>query len=318
MINHALIASLCLLCGGLAACVPETKETPPPSGKFREFYDTQAALIYGTEFPPSSPQEAVLNGDRAWQEGDLDRALFEYVRALDLDPTQAGALYKIGRIHRQKNNLALTERAYRWTLELQPGHAGASEGLGLLWLQKRAYPQAEEMLKQAAQADPNRWEAHNGLGVIADLRGDYAAAQAHYQAALALLPNSPQLLNNLGYSHYLARHWPEALQALQQAVSHDPGYAAAWHNLGLLYARMQRYDDAAQALRHVMNDAQAYNDIGYVCMMDGHYDSAENFFQEAISRAPSYYPTAQENFLHLKNLRKSGAPPKRADSPGLF
>jgi tetratricopeptide (TPR) repeat protein len=62
-----------------------------------------------------------------------------------------------------------------------------------------------------------------------------------------------------------------------------------------VYAREGNYEDALEALRRSGNEAEAYNDVGYIAMMDGRYGEAITFFQEAIRLAPTYYAAANEN-----------------------
>lgn len=245
-------------------------------------------------------EEAMRQGDAALQAGNMDLALFHYVKVLNADPKNAEALYRIAAIHSTKGNLALAEQAYLDLLQKDAGHPGALEGLGLVLLRKKEYAAAAEKLAAAVEADPKRWRAHNGLGILADLRKDYASAAGHYTAALQIRPDMPMLLNNYGYSRYLAGDWPGARSYFEKAVNKDPKYQQAWSNLALLYVRQDKFDHALRAFRQVMNEPEALNSIGYVCMMSGKTQQAEEYFLKAIKAAPSYYASAHDNLDRVR------------------
>jgi Flp pilus assembly protein TadD len=136
--------------------------------------------------------------------------------------------------------------------------------------------------------------------VISDIENDHALAITYYQLALEQRPGTPMVLNNLGYSYYLAGDWRSAEKAFNQAVNREPDHKKTWSNLGMLYVRKGRYDEAVQALSRVMSEPEAYNTMGYICMLEGKFDRAEAFFEEAIRLSPSYYQAAHENLARAR------------------
>jgi uncharacterized protein HemY len=46
----------------------------------------------------------------------------------------------------------------------------------------------------------------------------------------------------------------------------------------------------------------AYNTVGYLCMLDKKYDSADEYFQLAINTSPVYYKVANENMATNRKL----------------
>ncbi|WP_458527127.1 tetratricopeptide repeat protein [Onishia taeanensis] len=292
------IAAALLATSLMAGCA-----SSPRSGAddtYAALYDGESTTAYSTAFPVASPQEAYRNGDAAMNSGDLDRALFEYLRGLKMERSpEAEPLYKIGTIHHRRDNHRLAMMAYQWSLEVDAGFMGAKTGLGIVYLQQRQYDQAEQQLQPVVDSGQAPWQAFNALGVIADIQGDYAKAQGFYEQGLVDNPMVPRMLNNLGYSHYLEGDWPAARQALRQALAIDPGYELAWRNLGLVHARDGDYDFAIEAVARNGERAEALNDIGYIAMVDGRYAEAMNFFQEAMRQSPAYYVTASENARQL-------------------
>jgi len=101
----------------------------------------------------------------------------------------------------------------------------------------------------------------------------------------------------------LAGDWQQALQYFHQALNYDPDFERTWQNLGLVYTRKGEYDRALDAFRRVMDKPEAYNNIGFVCMINQDYDAAAHFFQKAIKLSPTYYVKAHENLDRVNRLR---------------
>jgi Tfp pilus assembly protein PilF len=270
-------------------------------GSADDIYDGQPDVLFATEFPVASAEEAIARADHALGKGDVDLALYMYVRAFDLDRENVYALNSIGAIHRSRNNMVMAERAYSRSLAADPDNAVSLEALGLLYLEGERVDAAEQLLKKAVRLDAKRWRAHSSLGVIADMRGDHAEAIAAYNEALALRPEDMSILNNRGYSYYLAGQYDDALQDLEIAAKQG-GYKRAWLNLGLVYARRGDYEDALVLMERVVKPEVALNDVGYIAMRQAEYGLAQHYFQEAIRLSPKYFKTAERNLTEVRNL----------------
>jgi Flp pilus assembly protein TadD len=291
-----------LICVTLAACAT----APEP------IEDTS-----GTRDAASQVQSSMLQGDQAYRAGDSESALFHYVTALNLDADNTDLLYRVGMIHSENNRLDAADQAFRQILELNPDHAGALEGHGLVLLRQRKYDSARQVLEQAVGLERGRWRAQNGLGVISDIENDHALAITYYQLALEQRPGTPMVLNNLGYSYYLAGDWDAAEDAFTRAVKSDPKHQKTWSNLGMLYTRKGDYEQALQAFSRFLTKPEAYNSMGYVCMVEGKFDRAEAFFLDAIRLSPSYYEAAHENLARARARHSARSDSKTLDTYGL-
>jgi Flp pilus assembly protein TadD len=297
-----VVAGMALL---LAGCNTQMVR-PDQAGDFSPLGDEEAALAYSTAFPVASAREAVLRGDAALARGDLDRALFEYIRGLEREGADADLLYKVGRIHVDRQDYGRAELAFSLALREDPDHVGALVEAGILRIRRRQYEKAKQMLERALSAKSALPRAHNALGVIADLQGDFSAAQAHYEEAIALGGPSARCLNNLGYSRYLAGDLAGAVPALERSLKADPNYRRAWRNLALVYVKQGRYDEALEAFARTEKMYKAFNDVGYIAMIAGRRDKARHFFEEAMRLSPTYYELADRNVRRLEIRRDDG------------
>jgi Flp pilus assembly protein TadD len=299
----------------LAGCAlnpgKETSKDPSKDPKYSELYNGEMQVAHEAGQHETTRQEAIANGDEALADGDTDRAMYEYVHALELSGGDVETLNKIGAIHNRLGNYSLAARAYAHSLKLDANNPAAQEGVGLLYLREHRYDDARQHFSAALEGDPLRWKSHNGLGMIADMNGDYESAVAHYRQALDTPPEAEQpdkslLLNNLGYSLYLSGDWLGAQQHFHKALKYNPGLDRAWQNLGLVYTRKGEYERALDVYRNVMEKPEAYNNMGFLCMINQEYDQAEYFFQKAIKLSPTYYVKAHENLDQMNRLRGKG------------
>lgn len=318
------IALLAVLAATLAGC----QTTGDGVVKSRnDLYDGGRAVLYEVQKGADTPEKAMRMAAAAYAAGDSDQALFQYLRASDLDPKRYDALVWVGRIHRERGNHTLAEVALRKVLADDPGNLEALSELGTLQIGMRLYPEATETFGTALRIDQQRFggvvpagelgdlralmvdaksplRVYNGLGVLADLRNDFARAQVYYRLALQISPRSAMVANSQGYSHYLAGDWVAARQAYQQALSFDATYKPAWRNYGMLLARMGSYEEALSAFEQVESRAEASNDVGYICLIEGKLEQAEQFFRTAIDLSPSHYEVAWQNLKRVQQIRR--------------
>ncbi|OWJ92390.1 Tfp pilus assembly protein PilF [Pseudomonas sp. A46] len=299
---------------------------PEKAGGIQSIYRGDNSVLYQVQTQLDSPDQAMRFAARSYQAGDLDQALFQYLRVIELDPKRYEALVWVGRIHRERGNHQLAEMAFMDVLASDPDNLGALGEMGLLQLAVRNQEKAREYLQRAVGEDQRRLggdpkvsladaagirvdgdspvRVYNGLGVLSDLREDFPAAEAFYRLAMQIEPRSPLVQNSLGYSYYLAGHWVEAESAYKRGIGYEPGYQPLWRNYGLLLARMGRYEEAISAFEQVEKRAEASNDVGYICLVEGKLDEAEQFFRSAIEQSPAHYETAWENLNRVQQIRR--------------
>ena len=196
-----------------------------------ELRNTEMDLMFATEFPVTGKSDALARAAEALSSGDINRALFFYVRALQFDSEDADLLATIGKTHYSQNRSEMAVRAFSMALRIDSDNATSLEGRGLILLANDRDEPAEVDLRRAVEIAPGAWRAHNGLGMLADRRGDHLIAAMHYDAALAIVPGLAPVSNNRGYSSFLAGNYRSATADLHIAAGRH-GYERAWINLG--------------------------------------------------------------------------------------
>ena len=115
--------------------------------------------------------------------------------------------------------LAEVIEAYQKAVELDPTSAGALVNLGTIQFNARNWKEAERYYLEALKADPQYALAHFDLANLYDERGDRVQAQEHYQAALEISPSYADAHYNLALLYQgsnqmmnAVRHWTEYLK----------------------------------------------------------------------------------------------------------
>ncbi len=281
--------------------------------------DTDLALfqyISALIIDKNNPDLYVKIGVIHQQLGNTDLAELAYRRALEADAAFVPALERLGRLELNQRQYENAGKKFRRALE--------EDARRLAALASDSQEQADEIQEVASdnqeQADENQdvasdsqeqvdenqevaaydkhspYLAYTGLGVIADLNKNHTAAIKYFETAAAIRPKSASAANNIGYSYYLAENLEQAEVHFRNALMLDPDFDRALRNLALLYVRRDRLDDALHLLLNRSgNEPESYNTLGYLCMMDGKYEVADDYFNKAIELSPTYFEVAVQN-----------------------
>jgi Flp pilus assembly protein TadD len=257
-------------------------------------------LLFATEFPVASKDEAITKSNLAYRDRDIDKALFYSVKALKYDPTDVELLVRIAHLHVLQGNSRMAARTFNLALAQDPSHPESLEGLGLLYFEADNADKARHHLELAVAGDQQLWRSYNVLGVLADGRGEHRLAGDYYSKALAIRPDSVSVQINRGYSKYLAGELKTAARYLYE-VAHRSDHPKAWRNLGMVYAKLGWYDEALAVFRKVEGEANAYNRTGEIALANREMALAHDYFSEAVRQSPVYFAEAERNLARVRS-----------------
>jgi Tfp pilus assembly protein PilF len=250
--------------------------------------------------------EAVRRGDAAWQGGQLDRAVYYYVLALERSPQDAPTLAKIGAIEEGRGDPALALKAFEMAHAAAPDEPRIAERLGRLYLQQSNFDGAGQVFAQVLALDPQRTRALDGMGEVCLKRKELPEAIHYFDLALqAEGADASSVLTHRGYAKLLANDLSGAATDLRAALAGTP-QAATWQHMAELQTRQHDSAAALESLLNIMDTARAYNEIGVVLMKMNDYRAAANHFAKAISASPFWYEEAHRNLaLAEEHLQRS-------------
>lgn len=126
----------------------------------------------------------------ALSEEDVEQAIVEFRRVLDLDPGHTLARYNLGLVLKRADRLPEAVAVLTRAVETDP-RPEAFYTLGVIYWQQGDTAAAARALRAAVSADPRHTEAHYTLGAVLAARRDWRGAAASLRRAIALRPGEP-------------------------------------------------------------------------------------------------------------------------------
>lgn len=132
----------------------------------------------------------------------------------------------------QKGEVEPAISQYEKSLELHPDYAQAHYNLGNALLEKGEIDQAVRHCLEALRLEPNGPDEHVALGNALMAKEDIDGATAQYQAALTLYPNDVNAHYNLAHALLWKGQVADAIHHYEKAVALEPALADAHIELG--------------------------------------------------------------------------------------
>jgi tetratricopeptide (TPR) repeat protein len=157
---------------------------------------------------------------------------------IKVSPFSSGAHNGLGSAlaHRDQIDAAIAE--YHKALQLQPDWFQAEINLGNAYVQKGNIPLAVHFYEKALDDYPRIPDAHNNLGVLLLRQGNVDAAMAHFQKALELNPYYELAHVNLGTVLMRKGRLQDAVAEFQEALQIEPGEPQAQAGLAAAEAKL--------------------------------------------------------------------------------
>lgn len=236
-------------------------DTPRPTSSL------QAYILYvqGRRFSTMGKKEDVGRQDLLAQalepgaEGDFDKAIERFKKALQLDWGFALAHYELGLVF-LKANVAranwLAAEAFRKAVHYDPQLVEAYKLLGDLFLlgqEPLHQQQAIWAYQRVIALDPQDVQAYLGLGKAQVALRRFDEAIATYRKALAVDPTNPKAYYELGKAYFNGKDlYEEAQAAYQKAIALDPSFLEAYLALGQLYEEQGLPQEAVTQYRRAI------------------------------------------------------------------
>ncbi|XP_012867507.1 PREDICTED: Bardet-Biedl syndrome 4 protein isoform X2 [Dipodomys ordii] len=159
----------------------------------------------------------------------------------------------LGKIHLLEGDLDKAIEIYKKAVEFSPENTELLTTLGLLYLQLGVYQKAFEHLGNALTYDPTNYKAILAAGSMMQTHGDFDVALTKYRIAACAVPESPPLWNNIGMCFFGKKKYVAAISCLKRANYLAPFDWKILYNLGLVHLTMQQYASAFHFLSAAIN-----------------------------------------------------------------
>jgi tetratricopeptide (TPR) repeat protein len=210
-------------------------------------------------------------GNIFFRKGQVDKAIAQFQKALEVHPDDAVAHNNLGNALVQKGRLDEAIAQHRKALEIDPGYAEAHYNLGNALLQKGLLDEAMAQLQKTLAIDPDFADAHYSLSIVLRQKGLVDEGIAQLRKALEVNPDDVKVHNNLGTALLEKGLVDEGFAQFRKALEIDPDYANAHYNLGIALLQKGQIDEAIVHFQKVLEirpgDAVACHNLSRVAWM---------------------------------------------------
>jgi eukaryotic-like serine/threonine-protein kinase len=167
-------------------------------------------------------------------EGSSEKALAEYRRGMDLEPTNDAGYAGLAGVYEQLNRLDEAEQTFKQAIAVRPNYWATYNWLGIFYRRHGRYEEAASMYSQVVSLAPDSFTGYYNLGVVRIMQGRYAEAIPVLQRSLEIRKTANGT-SNLGTAYFQLHRYADAVAAYEQSTQLDPRNYVIWGNLGDAY-----------------------------------------------------------------------------------
>ena len=256
------------------------------------------------------------------QQGNTDRALAAFTKALQLDPNHLPAYFKRGNTYLDRADYDRAIADYTQALRLDPNNPSAYMNRGLAHAKKGNFDAVINDCSEAVRLDPKLAQAYSIRAAAYWERGERHRAIADYSLALRCDPKNALAYNGRGLAFAEEGDYDRAIADYTQALRCEPRLGVGYLNRGTAYRAKNQLDQALGDYNKALR-LEPRNVMGYYCRALAHmarhaYDDALSDLNKALTLDPRHAEAAQrrEEVMRARTRAAAGAPTPAAPGPG--
>jgi len=199
----------------------------------REHFEHAAKLP--AAYPETTPNAWNNLGLLSARQGDTEKAIGYFEKALQLDSDHFIALQNLGNAYRQQKRWDDARATLERALAIKPEDPEVNYGLGMVFAQKNDSDSAYRYLQKALQARPTYPEALNNLGILYLRTRRRDEAVAEFEQCIRLAPAFDQSYLNLARVYSIEGNTEKARSVLLALLAQHPDHAQAKQALAQLH-----------------------------------------------------------------------------------
>jgi tetratricopeptide (TPR) repeat protein len=228
---------------------------------------------------------------------NVGRALEEYQRALEADPTDAEVCQSLAELYYHTGRLEEAGGLLRSFSQKTPLDQDMSLLLGKIYVRTKRFREAEEILTGIAARSPGNLEAADALAALFEYQKKYDEAIAIYMRLVRHGLDTAYIRDRMGSLYLAAGRYDEAIRELEEAHRLEPenarglvALAKAYEGAGDMEAALARYD---RAIRQEPGNLEARFHRARMLQSVGETADALKGFREIIDLAGERGPAGE-------------------------
>ena len=225
--------------------------------------------------------EALYRGLSAEDKGELDKAIQNYDKAIELKPDFFGAYNNRGVAYGGKRDFDTAIKDFTTAIELKPDLFGAYNNRGNAYVKKGDFDTAIQDFTTAIEIKPDYADAYNNRGNAYGEKRDFDTAIQDYDKAIELKPDYADAYYNRGITYGEKRDFDTAIKDFTTAIELKPDFFGAYCNRGEAWMHMSEWDKAKADLT-VAKD----RGVDIIASFQNDYENVADFEQKNGVQVP--------------------------------
>jgi len=176
--------------------------------------------------------------------GELDKAISEFNKAVELNPSIAKVYYNRGIAYGRKGQYDRAISDNNKAIELNPKYEWAFYNRGLAYYYKGKLDQSIDDFSKTIEIDPRIDKAYFNRGLAYHDKAQLDKAISDYTKAIELAPKHLYAYNNRGNAYRAKGQYDQAISDYTKAIEIDSGIAIVYDNRGYVYNKIGQQDKA--------------------------------------------------------------------------
>jgi tetratricopeptide (TPR) repeat protein len=183
-------------------------------------------------------------GNALLDKNDLDGAIRQYKKVIDIDKKDAAGHGNLGNVLRTKKDLKGAIHHLKEAVALAPDDRTYQSNLGNALCDNGEFDAAIEHYEKAIAVKDDSAVAHIGLGTALSRKNDWVAAMRHFKKAIEIDPKSAEAHFKVGLAFEVAKDFDGAIQYYEKAIERNNKHADAHNNLAVVLRAAGRLKEA--------------------------------------------------------------------------
>jgi tetratricopeptide (TPR) repeat protein len=238
----------------------------------------------------------VTSGLSNYKKGDIDGAIRDYDKAIELDPNNATAYY-----YRGMADIHLSDRIkdYDKAIALKPDFVVAYLNRSLERNFKGDFEGSIGDCNKAIELKPDFAPAYDYRGNLKRVNGDLDGAITDYEKSIQLKPDDASAYVGCGLVNEAKGNLDDAIRDYNKAIELKPTYVAAYYNSGNVKKAKGDFDGAIKdydkAVELNPKDYSAFNGRAHLHYDKGQWTDALSDFRKSIESNPG-----EDDYPHFR------------------
>lgn len=235
----------------------------------------------------ASSNDLIEEGKTYYNNGEYDKAIEIFKKAVELYPNDDDNYYWLGRSYYQNEQYEEAINSLLKAIQLVPNSPEYWAMLGISYGINGQIEEAIKSLLKAAELNPDDSSNWYNLGYAYINNEQYQESIEPLLKATELNPDDRESWCFLGNSYLALKDNNNAVYSFERAIEINPNYSDAWNNYGVALQRLNRIDEAISAYSKALeidpNNETAKNNLQILQSSNKGWETSLNGIVSGIS-----------------------------------